>query len=108
LDQRHFSDSGGGDLWQTVGQMDHCQTVRILYSKIRSTKMKKNISKKERFFRITIAVIFIILSLTRLVVYPEIIPLGIVTLIFIATATFGHCPMYQLFGINTKDKRKYS
>lgn len=73
--------------------------------------MKKNVGRKDRLLRLLIAVFFITLVLTGVIVLPESILVSIVAVVFIVTAIMANCPVYTLFGINTstgkKETRRY-
>jgi zinc transporter ZupT len=69
--------------------------------------MKKNIGNLDKFIRILIAVIIVVLYIAEIV--SDI--LGFVLLFlagaFILTSFLSFCPLYKLFGLTTR-KRKYT
>jgi predicted Na+-dependent transporter len=67
--------------------------------------MKINMNKTDRALRLLIATVLIALIISRSLSGAWEIVLWIVSIIFIATAFIGSCPLYKLLGIN-KDSRK--
>jgi hypothetical protein len=69
--------------------------------------MKKNIGNLDKFIRILIAVIIVVLYIAEIVSGI----LGFVLLFlagaFILTSFLSFCPLYKLFGLTTR-KRKYT
>lgn len=68
--------------------------------------MKKNMNKKDRVFRLLLAVFFIWLNVSGIVTYPECILVWLAAGIMAITALAGSCPMYSLFGINTRTGKR--
>ena len=69
--------------------------------------MKKNTSNTDRIIRIIFGTVLAFLNLSGITHLPESILLWVMIVILTLTALSSHCPMYKLFGINTRDKRKY-
>lgn len=69
--------------------------------------MKINTSNTDRITRLIIAAALAGLLIVGLITPPASILVWIAVIILAATAFTGNCPMYNLFGINTKAKRKY-
>ena len=70
--------------------------------------MKKNMNDTDRVLRLVIATVLTMLILGSVIQMPESMLVWLIVAILTCTALTGSCPMYKLFGINTKDKRKYS
>ena len=68
--------------------------------------MKKNTSDTDRLIRVLVAMVFIALNAGGLISSPANILVWIVTVILVATALAGNCPLYGLFGINTHTRKK--
>jgi hypothetical protein len=66
--------------------------------------MVKNMGKIDRVVRILIAVVVAVLFFTKQLSGTAAIVLGILAVIFIATAAIGTCPLYMPFKISTKKK----
>jgi hypothetical protein len=64
--------------------------------------MKKNIALGERFIRMVVGVVLLILVLAKDMAYPwNYIVLGL-SIVLMITALIGTCLMYRLFGIDTR------
>lgn len=63
--------------------------------------MQKNMGALDRWLRILLAVVIIILYLTNVISGTWAVIGGIVALIFILTSLIGWCPLYTIFKINT-------
>jgi hypothetical protein len=68
--------------------------------------MKKNMGSADRIIRWLIAVIFVILYLTKVITGFWGIIMLLVALMFVVTSIFSFCPLYLPFGINTCKKMK--
>jgi hypothetical protein len=68
--------------------------------------MKKNMGSVDRVVRILVAILVLVLYLTHAISGTLAIVLGILSLVFIATAVVGTCPLYLPFGISTKKKEQ--
>lgn len=66
--------------------------------------MVKNMGKIDRVVRILLAVVVAVLFFTKQLSGTAAIVLGILAVIFIATAAIGTCPLYMPFKISTKKK----
>ncbi|MEO8770911.1 MAG: DUF2892 domain-containing protein [Ferruginibacter sp.] len=64
--------------------------------------MKKNIGKTDRILRMVMVVSFIIFILTGLAHYPQVYFFEVLIGILALTAAIGYCPLFALFGINTR------
>jgi hypothetical protein len=66
--------------------------------------MKKNMGTADKTIRIIVAVIIAVLYFTKVISGTLAIVLMIFAVIFIVTSLFSVCPMYPLFGMNTRKK----
>ncbi len=66
--------------------------------------MKKNMGRLDILIRIFIALIIVILLLTRVLSGVAAIVLGIIAVIFLLTSLFSFCPLYVPFKISTRKK----
>jgi hypothetical protein len=64
--------------------------------------MKKNEALLDRFLRLLAAIVLIVLFFKLDVASPWNYIMLAVAIVFIATAVFGVCPIYTLFGIDTR------
>lgn len=64
--------------------------------------MKKNMAVVDRFIRMVIGIVFIILFLTGTIGSPWNYILLAVSVIFIITAVAGTCPLYSLLHMDTR------
>lgn len=69
--------------------------------------MKKNIGLTDQIIRFGLAIIITVLYLTNFITGILALILLLVLSILISTSLFNFCPIYLLFGINTKKKSKY-
>jgi len=67
--------------------------------------MKKNMGSIDKVIRIVIALVIVVLSLTKIVTGTWAIILLILAVIFVATSFISFCPLYLPFGINTGKKK---
>jgi hypothetical protein len=68
--------------------------------------MKINMSKTDRTLRLLAATVLIALIISRSISGARETILWIVSIIFISTAFIGKCPLYKLFGINNRSRKK--
>jgi K+-transporting ATPase A subunit len=66
--------------------------------------MVKNMGKIDRVVRILLAVVVAVLFFTGQLTGTAAIVLGILAVVFIATAAIGTCPLYMPFKISTNKK----
>ena len=64
--------------------------------------MKKNEALLDRFLRLLAAIVLIVLFFKLDVASPWNYIILAVAIVFIGTAVFGVCPIYTLFGIDTR------
>lgn len=64
--------------------------------------MKKNMGLTDKIIRLVIAVVFIVLFLTKVITGVWGIIILLLALVFIITSLINFCPLYLPFGINTK------
>lgn len=64
--------------------------------------MKCNMSSTDRIGRVIFAVLIVLLWLMAIISGTVATTLLIVGAIFVVTSAIGFCPLYTLFGINTK------
>lgn len=64
--------------------------------------MKKNEALLDRFLRLLAAIVLIVLFFKLDVASPWNYIMLAVAIVFIGTAVFGVCPIYTLFGIDTR------
>jgi hypothetical protein len=67
--------------------------------------MVKNMGKIDRVIRLVLAIVVAVLFLTGQLSGTAAVVLGILALVFVATAAAGTCPLYLPFKISTR-KRK--
>ncbi len=67
--------------------------------------MKKNMGSFDKAVRILVAVAIIALYYTKQIGGTAAIVLLVIAGIFIVTSFISSCPLYMLFGINTKSKK---
>lgn len=63
--------------------------------------MKYNMGFADRFTRVLIAVVIVVLYFTHTITGPLAYILMGVGLVFLLTSLVGSCPLYSLFGIKT-------
>lgn len=68
--------------------------------------MKKNMGNADRFIRIFVAVIFIILYLTNTVTGVLGTVFLAIAIIFLLTSFISFCPLYTVIGVNTCGVKK--
>lgn len=68
--------------------------------------MKKNMGNADRFIRIFVAVIFIILYLTHTVTGVLGTVFLAIAIIFLLTSFVSFCPLYTVIGVNTCGRKK--
>jgi hypothetical protein len=66
--------------------------------------MKKNMGVLDRAIRLILAIVIVILFLTKQITGAAAIILGIIAAIFILTSLVGLCPLYIPFGMKTTKK----
>jgi len=64
--------------------------------------MKSNMSSTDRIGRVIFAVLVVLLYLMDIISGSVAIVLFVIAAIFVATSAISFCPIYTLFGINTK------
>lgn len=66
--------------------------------------MKKNMGTTDKMIRIIVAAIIAILYFTKVISGTLAIVLLVFAAVFIVTSLLGNCPLYPLFGMNTRKK----
>lgn len=66
--------------------------------------MKKNVGINDAAVRIVIALIFLALWGLKIVTGVLAIVLLVIGAVFVLTSVFDYCPLYGLFGINSRKK----
>ncbi len=66
--------------------------------------MKKNMGSADKIIRLLIVVSIAALFFTETISGSLAIMLGVLAVIFTATALISYCPLYLPFGINTRKK----
>lgn len=67
--------------------------------------MKKNMGNTDRLIRIVLGVVFLLAIVLQWVSGVFAVILGVLAVVFIATASIKMCPLYTVLGIQTvKDK----
>jgi hypothetical protein len=69
--------------------------------------MKKNMGSVDKAIRILIAVVFVVLFVTKTVTGTLGIVLLVLAGVFVLTSLVSFCPLYLPFGIRTCPKDKY-
>ncbi|WP_455382645.1 YgaP family membrane protein [Salinispira pacifica] len=64
--------------------------------------MKKNMGTADRIIRAVLAVAILVIILAAPLSTAAAVILGIIGIIFLATAIVGSCPLYLLFKISTR------
>jgi hypothetical protein len=64
--------------------------------------MKSNMSSTDRIGRVIFAVLVVLLWMMDIITGTVATTLLILGAIFVATSAIGFCPLYTLFGMNTK------
>ncbi len=68
--------------------------------------MEKNVGTVDRVIRIALAVIALVLYLTRAVTGTMALLVMAIAIILVLTSIISYCPLYRPFNINTKKKGK--
>lgn len=63
--------------------------------------MAKNMGKMDRIIRTVLAVLFIVLFLTKVVTGTLGVFLLVLAVVFLITSLISYCPIYSLFKVNT-------
>jgi hypothetical protein len=66
--------------------------------------MKKNMGSTDRWIRLVLVALVVVLYFTNIISGTLAIILGILAVVFLLTSLIGFCPLYTLFGISTKKK----
>jgi len=66
--------------------------------------MKKNMGTVDKVIRILVAMIVVILYFTHVISGTLAIILLLLSGVFIVTSLLSFCPLYPIFGLNTKKK----
>jgi hypothetical protein len=66
--------------------------------------MKKNMGTTDKALRIFVAAIVVLLYFTKVITGTLAIVLLVFAAIFIVTSLFSVCPLYPLWGMNTRKK----
>jgi hypothetical protein len=64
--------------------------------------MKSNMSSTDRIGRVIFAVLVVLLWMMDIITGTVATTLLVLGAIFVATSAIGFCPLYTLFGMNTK------
>jgi hypothetical protein len=68
--------------------------------------MKKNMGTVDRVIRVLLALVVVILALTKVITGVLAIVLLLFAAIFVLTSLFSFCPLYLPFGITTGKKQE--
>lgn len=68
--------------------------------------MKTNMGSVDKTIRVVIAIAISLLYFTHTISGSVAVVLMVLATVFIITSLLGFCPLYPLFGINTKKKEK--
>ena len=68
--------------------------------------MKKNMGSIDKVIRILVAVVFVVLFVTKAVTGVWGIILLVLAAVFVLTSLISFCPLYWPFGISTAPKKK--
>jgi hypothetical protein len=68
--------------------------------------MKKNMGSADKFIRLLVALIIVILAFAHVIEGTLAIVLIILAGVFVLTGLFSFCPLYLPFGISTAKKKK--
>jgi len=66
--------------------------------------MKANMAILDRILRVVLVALVAVLYFTHVLSPVAAIVLGILSVVFLATAVVGTCPLYMLLGLSTKRK----
>lgn len=67
--------------------------------------MKNNMGTKDKVIKTIAAVIIVVLYFTHVITGILAIVLLVVAAVFVLTSLISNCPIYPLFGINTRKKK---
>ena len=67
--------------------------------------MKQNMGIVDRIIRVVLALVVLVLYLTKQLTGVALIVPGILAVVFIATSIVGICPLYMPFKFSTKPKK---
>ena len=67
--------------------------------------MKANMGSTDKIIRIILALVFIVLFYMNVVTAPMSYVLLALSAVFVLTSLVSFCPMYPLFGMNTRKKQ---
>jgi hypothetical protein len=70
--------------------------------------MKKNMGNFDRIIRGATAITLIALNAKGLITGGIALTAIIISVVFFLTSLFGFCPLYELFGMNTRSKHQES
>lgn len=63
--------------------------------------MKKNMGNADRAIRIILAIVFAVLSYTKVVTGTASVVLLVLAAVFVLTSVISFCPLYAVAGLNT-------
>ena len=66
--------------------------------------MKKNMGAADRIIRTMLAIVVVVLYMTKQITGTAAIILGVFAVVFLLTSLVSFCPLYVPFGISTKKK----
>ena len=66
--------------------------------------MKKNMGTADRIIRTMLAIVVVVLYMTKQITGTAAIILGVFAVVFLLTSLVSFCPLYVPFGISTKKK----
>ena len=67
--------------------------------------MKANMGNSDRLLRVLLALLIVILYMTKQITGTAAIILGILAIVFLVTSLFKFCPLYVPFKISTVKKK---
>lgn len=70
----------------------------------KNTIMNKNVGNSDRLIRLVVAIVILVLYMTKQITGTAAIIALILAIVFAATAYMRFCPLYLPFGINTIKK----
>jgi ABC-type Co2+ transport system permease subunit len=68
--------------------------------------MKKNMGTADRMIRVIVALVIVVLLVTKTLTGTLALILGILAAVFLLTSAIGFCPLYVLLGISTCGKKE--
>jgi hypothetical protein len=74
---------------------------KLLYTYLQITPMQKNIGKRDRLFRFSVAIILAILAYSKIIPTDLAIPVYIIAGVIALTGLSRICLLYKPFGIST-------